>query len=768
MLPQAPTCRRALQRQVTISSDSQWVSDEALSHAYQRFFVVSKTRKRYGSFIPGPLESRRRMGKRRMTLQSEAPQTPATGLGTLWAGLFGGAGQMDWQWQAPNPQGVKAEGAVSALAKCFRGWRNTAKVAMANPTVPSDSTAAAVRMRAWTFKADCLTFRRALKECTAQNRSTICYDFNQKLKQTLLLGLDSEKTASYVLSHIPGDIREAFSESEDQANRHCLELCQAIWEGISVCKVMQPTDFDACIISRMMRTLSELSMCQGVQTLADQIWSAVSVHQLERMKPSIALLIDSWAESWSRLAVPDSCKHLLALAEEAVLIAKRHVLDIQTFLLTTGNTSLFEADLEAARKALEQAKPAIDRAADAIIRADDFLIPQRQSTRALANALNNLPRWIRKAVIISYSARIANANTASDAPFSTIRNCWLSVVAKVAHVDARPMLATSWKAFEETNAVAEDIASDVIFDLWVNQGLIKRPSLTRVFFEIAAAEKNRRDYSILLFALDAARQNSWSRTMSLFKFINNLSQEKLGRDSSAQHTVISDTIGRMRELQMLLPHWVFDTTLEMMATKQNFSLVRKTLRNFQRMRINEVPLRVHICPNFIFSRIEDRCERFRTTYFWEKIGIPLYESMPASSRAKHAFVDPRTTPPLTPATIGIITKMAMLFAFNEGLSPRTALRNVMQCVFHLQRHHVPITPELTRAIMHAGVTRTMLNKSWIPKERVTWMLSLIEKGEGTEVAMNIDDVITVWNQHVSEEFSMQDRMLARERNVLRK
>ncbi|KAJ5032363.1 uncharacterized protein L3040_008968 [Drepanopeziza brunnea f. sp. 'multigermtubi'] len=196
MLPQAPTCRRALQRQVTISSDSQWVSDEALSHAYQRFFAVSKTRKRYGSFIPGPLESRRRIGKRRMTLQSEAPQTPATGLGTLWAGLFGGADRMDWQWQAPTPQDMKAEEAVSSLAKCFRGWRSAAKVAMANPTVPSESTAAAVRMRAWNFRDDFLTFRRALKECTAQNRSTICYDFNQKLKQTLYLGLDSKKTAS--------------------------------------------------------------------------------------------------------------------------------------------------------------------------------------------------------------------------------------------------------------------------------------------------------------------------------------------------------------------------------------------------------------------------------------------------------------------------------------------------------------------------------------------------------------------------------------------
>lgn len=95
-----------------------WISDDILSEAFDRFARVSSAerRRRHASNVPGPLEARRRLAKRRMGMTAVASNTapPDGGFGAL----FGfrsrppPAYERGWRWEAPTAFGLPLGPAV--------------------------------------------------------------------------------------------------------------------------------------------------------------------------------------------------------------------------------------------------------------------------------------------------------------------------------------------------------------------------------------------------------------------------------------------------------------------------------------------------------------------------------------------------------------------------------------------------------------------------------------------------------------------------------
>lgn len=690
-----------------------------------------------------------------MALQSEAAHTPSIGFGALW-GSFGEVDRTRLQWQAPTTRTSKAKEPVSKLPKWLAGWGQAAEEAVVAPLVPP-----VPERRACSFFDELRTFRTAIKYCCEEKRSRLCDEFSRILKQNLILGLDSEEIVSRVLQIIPGEIWTAFSDSEE-ANRQCLKLFQSMWEGISTCKVMQPSDLSDEILAQMIETLSKLSTCEEVLHLAESIISSKRMDQVTKIIPSIILFVNSCMHSWSHLKSTGSCAPLLAVAERAATIAERSVLDLQNLITTVEKESLAPKHSEALRKALEQARKKICQAADAVVKSDDFLIPQRQRFKSLAVLLRHVPGHRRRQVIKACSFQIANPPIYMGLSMALVRNNWLSFIANASNMTS--VILSAWRRLQTTCAIQEDIASDVILDLWVNQGCFKQPGLIRVLFDVIAQKHNSRDYSSLLFAINSAGEDSWGRTMSLFKFLDMLGRGRTVQGHSYHHTIIVKQIARMMRLEMHIPEKIMDETLELMTANNHYDLAKVTLGFFQQMPTYKKPLQLELCPSFVSSMIDDASNS--SDRVWNAFGIPVYEHNYSGSPATHAFVDPNT-PPLSSATIEVVTKMAIQFAHLENRSSRFAFRNVTQCIHFLRRHHVPITPELTRALMHAGITRKILDKTWISKERVKWILSLIEQAEGTEVAKTVDRVVATWNEDVANKTMVQDSKIKRESDVLR-
>lgn len=106
-------------RSATTAAQSLWVSDSLLSEAFHRFVRVSQAEKqhrRHGSNIPGPLEARRRLARRRMgmtTLGTGSGVAPTDGevgvlfgFGNLRGPPIGSEFEKGWKYQAPGAAAI--------------------------------------------------------------------------------------------------------------------------------------------------------------------------------------------------------------------------------------------------------------------------------------------------------------------------------------------------------------------------------------------------------------------------------------------------------------------------------------------------------------------------------------------------------------------------------------------------------------------------------------------------------------------------------------
>ncbi|KAK3703526.1 hypothetical protein LTR37_014373 [Vermiconidia calcicola] len=92
-----------------------WITDDVLAEAFHRFMRVSQTSRRYGSSVPGPLEARRRLAKRKMGMAAVASGSapPDGDIGELF-----GVGavrpppdfERGWRWEAPTPHWATSAG----------------------------------------------------------------------------------------------------------------------------------------------------------------------------------------------------------------------------------------------------------------------------------------------------------------------------------------------------------------------------------------------------------------------------------------------------------------------------------------------------------------------------------------------------------------------------------------------------------------------------------------------------------------------------------
>lgn len=84
-------CRHALNPPSAPSLDHLWISDDLLATTFRRF---ANGQRRHGSCVPGPLEARRRLAKRRNTALAGLGGGPVEDI----ACLFGRNGREHMKW----------------------------------------------------------------------------------------------------------------------------------------------------------------------------------------------------------------------------------------------------------------------------------------------------------------------------------------------------------------------------------------------------------------------------------------------------------------------------------------------------------------------------------------------------------------------------------------------------------------------------------------------------------------------------------------------
>ena len=91
-------CRRVTYRYLHPHNDAVQFPEAILTAVFERYYVIIRIAARYGSCVPGPMENRRRMGKRQMAALNFGQSHSAS---PLWA--FENLPDLtQWKWKSPS------------------------------------------------------------------------------------------------------------------------------------------------------------------------------------------------------------------------------------------------------------------------------------------------------------------------------------------------------------------------------------------------------------------------------------------------------------------------------------------------------------------------------------------------------------------------------------------------------------------------------------------------------------------------------------------
>jgi hypothetical protein len=587
---------------------------------------------------------------------------------------------------------------------------------------------------------DIRRFRESLRATACKNKVTILSSqFSAQFEKSLTLGLVSMETLEYALQHVSVDIREA-CPNEKLTSYVSLAFYAAVWEGIEASKVIGPTDIDAGVLNQLVSLVASLPVTRATQALAHRILHSVSGIQLRKMKQGITCLVQRWSESWLAVLEPGDSADEIESAESLVAEAVEKGVNAQIFAMSLEQGPDYEQVLGKAEEAISGARAAVLNAIDATIKAEDIISPLRVSAKALALALGSLPHGLLFRLLPACTNHIITmcGNLKSGWSF---RHRWLCVVAQMPNVGDYQLVRT-WKTLDPRNDLRGDQCSEVFLHHWISQNKVKEATaVTNTASSQWCSAGNSLSFARLLLALDKHREMCFTRTGDLFYLLR-----KLGR-----HREISDILCRMEELDMKIPTTILGAAVEKMSAYDT----KRALEMWNlpsKMKLG-YPLRPDFIPQFVLSMIDD--PEISSETIWNLLNIPMH-----SQRRSHR---PHFAEPLPQEMIDLMHKMASAFARSEARPPRVAFRNICQCLHHLRIHRAPISPELTRAVNHAGTTRSIMKGMIVGKERLRYMLYLISKVEGEGVAKEVDETVYKWRQFVKD----QRHKLRRGANPLR-
>ncbi|KAL2134180.1 hypothetical protein VTI74DRAFT_841 [Chaetomium olivicolor] len=299
MTPPASQCRAALQRPIFPSQNAIWITDSLLASAFERYCRVSRTWNRKASNVPGPLESQRRLGRRRMGDASSwyCPPTPPSWAFPVPLDLS------QWTWKPPS----LARGAdqsplhhhepttsevIAQLGQWLRGSVSE------EPDRPPEILAPAAARPSPRIPIDMNAFRFAVADggdnLVAHQTQDIC----SRLRQLLILGDILPEEVYFLSVEIWGSLERRLQGSA-LGHRLSFSFCRAILSGLANSKVFSPdlleTRFWNAILAQMATLPVNDTLCN---LLANIIKIMPAVHR-DHVAEGILSVLGNFISAWS-------------------------------------------------------------------------------------------------------------------------------------------------------------------------------------------------------------------------------------------------------------------------------------------------------------------------------------------------------------------------------------------------------------------------------------------------------------------------------------
>ncbi|KAF6840087.1 hypothetical protein CPLU01_01402 [Colletotrichum plurivorum] len=277
-------CCRAIQQQIRAPLDDVWVTDGMLAQAFERYCYVSHLARRRSSFVPGPLEGKRRLGKRKMTdLHMDNGSTLPP-----WAIEFP-VDLRRWKWQPPTARssnetrepGLPSSDSASDFSGILRWWHSKCRTTEEiRPTkeeleqIGKEPLAPSIALLASLSKA-----RSAVAASTSDALPLAFYNFIGGLQQDLKLGVLDLKVVTRAVSTFPQSLMDTPTD-RDVVNAAIEMFLSAVVHGIASSKVLGPTEFNGNFWNRLLLRISQLQDNDATNSLLRTTLDAVPLRHV--------------------------------------------------------------------------------------------------------------------------------------------------------------------------------------------------------------------------------------------------------------------------------------------------------------------------------------------------------------------------------------------------------------------------------------------------------------------------------------------------------
>lgn len=677
------------------------------------------------------------MGKRKIAYAAD-PSAPMFG-GTDLRVWLGSMQELSWRWRPPTTPIVRAEqrDALFGLPHWLAGWilgpRTTPDIVSApssdeaNTDLPSDVEFT---------QQIVLDFRRALSaHCGRQGRQDLCIQFNYLIKQSLIIGAVDEELLKETLLLVSESLQYTISDKNEVAMRK-LDFVQAVWEGISSCKVIPLKTLKATTMDLFLSLVADVPFSTKAAILVRQLLSALCVSQLKSMPLGFLTLVKSWShprtESMSLrdraalvLKTEQSVESLICSLENHLLRSLHAVKQPQEILKATH--------IQGARRSVFKARHQLWDAILQIKQCEDALLPIRASTLDVILCLKDVPADNLCVILEASSAHLDQVYELNpDGMWDdgvNFRTTWLSIAAQLPNIGHKLFVRT-WKSVENHGFhIPDALGSELIFSRLSCQGLIRTdPRELKNSFEANPLTISSQDYGSLLAAL-LTHERRKTAAEYLFKTLHETNRQDR----------ITNALCFTRQHRKRIPLRLLRPTLANLARFKSRAAL-KAYRRYAAVKYSPAEFNHAKCPEFALSLIDN--DRVAPEDIWKLLGIPIYEKLTDWQRPE------RCEGLLSHRHIRLIHMMANRFATTRARPQRVAMRGVTQCMYHLHRHHIPLSRSMSKAITHAGITREVLRNNWIGKERASWIFSIIEECEGPDVAVEVQALVKHWTEQL--------------------
>ncbi|KAH6650709.1 hypothetical protein F5144DRAFT_557088 [Chaetomium tenue] len=699
MTPPASQCRRALQRQIVPSKDSIWITDGLLASAFERYCCVSRTWNRKASNVPGPLESQRRLGRRRMGDAStwHCPPTPPP-----WAFLVP-LNLTQWTWKPPSLARTRERNqlrhddhtSAEPISRLPRLLRQSTPQEAGRPLAASTSAALhdpslspVVTTPSDPYAAPMGGFRWAVTHADDERLASYTGKLCSRLRHLIVLG-EIPPNDVLPLSKEVWDMLGSRLQGSPLDHRLSLSFCRAIMSGITNSKVFSPDLLDARFWNTFLLQMSRLPADDTLCNLFVKVMASMPMTHRPDVYDGILSVLGCFFSTWNLSRVTLGGSETRRLMDIAIL----------------GELYEKQRKLSALPSCLRQAQ-------------------------AISGTLRGVTPEETKQLLAAAHRLVFTAAGTWQTGRHTLRYSWLYILAQNSHVnedfmfDAAASLSHSSLNMQPLSIVE---VSSLLLTQWASRGYLKAP---KDVYRAYRRHRGKRDEAALaaLFLGVFSRGKGETRKglyRSAWKLLT-----KLQQTDYVMRSLLFDTLTGKLPVRML----------EDLAYTSNDHLTAIHLRDLwsEEVKTKDQP---QWFPGAFEKYAEDIVHdpKIPPKEIWRVLDIGKLEQQGTTFRSKiqrhrGAFGRRRAA---------VVERVAKAFMEAPHLSSRATLRHVSRSFAFLKVIRGKV-PDFIIQDMYRIVTKDLWEEKPGRTKRLLWFLRIVERRHGLEMAWSCRLALRRW------------------------